>query len=228
MRLLLLRHGQTVANVNGALDTAVPGLELTELGRRQAGAAAWALADEGIEAIAVSTATRTGQTAAPLAEALGSTPAAYDGLREIAAGDFEMRHDQEALEGYLGTIGGWLEGDLGRPMPGGETGTEFLRRYDAAMARICSTASQTVLVVTHGAAIRAWVTHRATGDHAPAHEPLHNTGCIRLEGSLEEGWSITAWEREPVGGAWLEDETAPDPTGGELDADEAPAQSSGS
>ena len=45
MRLLLLRHGQTHGNTAGALDTAVPGLGLTELGRRQAEAAARALTD---------------------------------------------------------------------------------------------------------------------------------------------------------------------------------------
>ena len=38
MRLLLLRHGQTESNVIGALDTAVPGAPLNELGLRQAAA----------------------------------------------------------------------------------------------------------------------------------------------------------------------------------------------
>ena len=33
MRLLLMRHGQTHANVSGELDTAHPGLDLTDLGR---------------------------------------------------------------------------------------------------------------------------------------------------------------------------------------------------
>jgi broad specificity phosphatase PhoE len=234
MRLLLLRHGQTVANTTAALDTAVPGLELTDLGRRQADAASLALADERIGTIAVSTALRTSQTAAPLARRLGATPTRYDGLREIAAGDLEMRNDRQALEGYLGTVGAWIDGDLDRRMIGGETGAEFLARYDAAMREVCTAGVGTVLVVSHGAAIRTWVTHRATGEHAPVHEGLHNTGCIRLEGSPGEGWAITSWEREPVGGAWLEDETAPDPTGGELDAGEAvgrggpAAQSSGS
>lgn len=236
MRLLLLRHGQTVANTTASLDTAAPGLELTDLGWRQARAAARALADAGVAALAVSTATRTSQTAAPLASALGATPVAHDGLREITAGDFEMRNDQAALEGYLGTIGAWLDGDLGRRMPGGETGVEFLARYDAAMVRVCEAAAGTALVVSHGAAIRTWVTHRARGDHAPSHEGLHNTGCISLEGSPADGWEITSWEREPVGGSWLEDEAAADPTGGELesgqgdqrDAHPSPGQSSGS
>ncbi len=97
-----------------------------------------------------------------------------------------MRNDHEAIEGYLGTIGGWLEGDLLRRMPGGETGHEFLARYDAAVARVCARGSDVTLVVSHGAAIRTWVTHRAGGDHAPIHEGLHNTGCITLDGSPDE------------------------------------------
>jgi len=37
MRLILIRHGQTVSNVGGLLDTAHPGADLTPLGRQQAG-----------------------------------------------------------------------------------------------------------------------------------------------------------------------------------------------
>ena len=69
MRLLLMRHGQTHANVSGELDTAHPGLELTDLGHTQATAAAQALLDEHLDAIYVSSRTRTHQTAAPTARA---------------------------------------------------------------------------------------------------------------------------------------------------------------
>lgn len=216
MRLHLLRHGQTHANVAGALDTALPGLELTELGRRQARAAARALAGEGIEAIAISTLTRTAETASPVANVLGLNPTQHDGLREIPAGDYEMLSDDASVHAYLTTIAAWLDGDLDREMPGGETGTAFLRRYDAAIVQLCRGTLASALVVSHGAAIRTWVTHRATGEHAPVHEGLHNTGCVTLEGSPEDGWTIVSWQREPIGGAWLDDVSAPDPTGDEL------------
>ena len=48
-----MRHGQTHANVSGELDTAHPGLDLTDLGRAQAVAASKALADEALDAIFV-------------------------------------------------------------------------------------------------------------------------------------------------------------------------------
>ncbi|WP_107705426.1 histidine phosphatase family protein [Nocardioides allogilvus] len=229
MRLLLLRHGQTHSNVSGALDTAFPGAALTDLGRRQADAVVQALDGTSIDTIAVSNLLRTAETAHPIATALALTPAEHDGLREITAGDFEMRADEEAVFGFLGTIADWLDGDLDLRMPGGETCTEFLARYDDAIARVCTDGVAAALVVSHGAAIRTWVTHRASGEHAPIHEGLHNTGCIVLDGSPEEGWAIVAWDREPIGGDWLDDEQAPDPTGGDLDPDdEVPDQSSGS
>ena len=95
-------------------------------------------------------------------------------------------------------------------------GRDFLERYDEAIARTCALGVDATLVVSHGAAIRTWVTHRASGDHAPVHEGLHNTGCIVLTGDPDGGWTIESWGREPIGGAWLDDTIAPDPTGEEL------------
>jgi probable phosphoglycerate mutase len=219
MRLLLLRHGQTHGNTAGALDTAIPGLHLTELGRRQAEAAARALADRGVDQIYVSTLTRTHQTAAPLASLLGIEPRELDGLREIAAGDFEMAGDHDAIAGYIGTVADWLEGRYDTRMPGGESGHEFLARYDAAVAEIHRAIEEaghrTALLVSHGAAIRTWVSARVADveTHARATDPLHNTACIELAGDPASGWVVRAWHSEPVGGAFLDDLTAPDPTG---------------
>ena len=117
MRLLLMRHGQTHANVSGELDTAHPGLDLTDLGRAQAAAAARALADEQIDAIYVSSRVRTHQTAQPTADDRDLTPVQLDGLEEIQAGDFEMRSDHDAVAGYIGSVAAWIEGDLSHRMP---------------------------------------------------------------------------------------------------------------
>jgi probable phosphoglycerate mutase len=219
MRLLLLRHGQTHGNTAGALDTAVPGLGLTELGRRQAEAAARALTDHGIEQIYVSTLLRTHQTAAPLAATLGLQPRELDGLREISAGDFEMGTDHDAIAGYIGTVADWVEQRYDTRMPGGESGHEFLARYDAAVAEIHRSVEaaghRTALLVSHGAAIRTYVSARVPDveSHARATDPLHNTACIELVGDPVQGWRVHAWHAEPVGGAFLDDATAPDPTG---------------
>lgn len=215
-----MRHGQTHANVSGELDTAHPGVELTDLGRAQAVAASKALAEEHLDAIYVSSRVRTHQTAAPTAEDRALTPTELEGLEEIQAGDFEMRSDHDAVAGYIGSVATWLEGDLTHRMPGAETGEEFLSRFDAAVRRIVGAGHAAALVVSHGAALRTWISSRMDPhpDAPPATQPLHNTALVVLEGDFDAGWRMVSWQGHPVGGEFLEDPTAEDPTG-DLDAD---------
>jgi probable phosphoglycerate mutase len=215
-----MRHGQTHANVSGELDTAHPGVDLTDLGRAQAVAASKALADEHLDAIYVSSRVRTHQTAAPTAEGRDLTPTELDGLEEIQAGDFEMRNDHDAVAGYIGSVATWLEGNLTHRMPGAETGEEFLARFDAAVHRIARAGHDAALVVSHGAALRTWICSRMDPhpDAPPATQPLHNTALVVLEGDVDTGWRMVSWQGHPVGGEFLEDPTAEDPTG-DLDAD---------
>jgi len=218
MRLLLLRHGQTESNVKGALDTAVPGADLTDLGRAQARAAGEVLAERAIDAIYCSTLVRTQQTAAPLAERLGLRPMILEGLRELSAGDLEMRTDTDSGIAYQDVLVKWLlEGDLTARLPGGESAQDFLSRFDAAVEEIRSAGHRTVLVVSHGAAIRTWVGLRHAAEPADrwqqqAAERLYNTGCIELELDDAGSWQVVAWHNHPVGGHLLEDDTSPDPT----------------
>ena len=216
-----MRHGQTHANVSGELDTAHPGLDLTDLGRAQALAASRAIADERLDAIYVSSRVRTHQTAAPSADARRLPLTELAGLEEIQAGEFEMRSDHDAVAGYIGSVATWLEGDLAHRMPGAETGEEFLARFDAAVRTIVEAGHGAALVVSHGAALRTWVSSRMEPhpEAPPATQPLHNTALIVLEGDVDSGWRMVSWQGHPVGGAYLEDPTAEDPTG-DLDADD--------
>jgi probable phosphoglycerate mutase len=210
-----MRHGQTHANVSGELDTAHPGLDLTDLGRAQAVAASRALADEHLDAVYVSSRVRTHQTAAPTAEARGLALTQLDGIEEVQAGDFEMRSDHDAVAGYIGAVAAWLQGDLTHRMPGSESGEEFLARFDAAVRTIVDAGHEAALVVSHGAALRTWASTRMEPhpDAPPATQPLHNTALIVLEGDFDAGWRMVSWQGHPVGGAYLEDPAAEDPTG---------------
>ena len=122
MRLILIRHGQTPSNVLNLLDTSVPGPELTELGLRQAQALPDALArnlpEVSIAALYASSQTRAQQTAAPLAAALGLDVQIREGIREIAAGEMEMKGDPPSVIAYLRTARSWLQGQLDVRMPG--------------------------------------------------------------------------------------------------------------
>ncbi|MER6271516.1 histidine phosphatase family protein [Streptomyces sp. NPDC001797] len=205
MRLLLIRHGQTPTNVDFLLDTAVPGPGLTALGEQQAAALPGALADEDIEALYVSTLTRTQLTAAPLAAARGLDPVVRDGIREVFAGDLEMLpgHSERGEE-YMRTVFAWAAGDTAPRMPGGESGDEVLGRYDAVVAEAAASGAGTVAMVSHGAVIRLWTAARADNVDVPyaASRPLGNTGVVILEGSPSDGWKALSWEGavvEPTG-----------------------------
>jgi broad specificity phosphatase PhoE len=213
MRLILIRHGQTPSNVRNLLDTSVPGPGLTPLGQQQALAVPAALEsqvpDAGIVALYASTQTRAQLTAAPLAQELGLSVQIRDGLREISAGNLELKGDKPSILAYLTTARSWMMGDRDLRMPGGETGTEVLDRFDAIIREAEEThGNATVAVVSHGAMIRVWAGCRAVNvdSASPENYELSNTGIVVLEGSMDGtgtgssqfGWKVISWEGSAV------------------------------
>lgn len=221
MRILLVRHGQTPANVLGTLETAAPGPGLTDLGRQQAHGVVEALDSERIAAIYVSNLRRTHETAAPLAEVLGVTPIELPGTHEIEAGDVEGRRDHDSVRVYMTTAFAWGSGDLEPRMPGGSDGHEFFARFDESIDLVVAAHPDdaTVVVVSHGAAIRVWTGQRVSnlGDGFTGDNHLDNTGVVVIEGSPATGWTALSWGGTPVGGERLADRTAEDPLGESVD-----------
>ena len=212
MRLLLIRHGQTPANVLGLLDTAHPGPGLTVLGERQANAVAEVLRGEEIDGVFATTLMRTQLTALPFAAAT-----VIDGLQEIEAGELEGRSDRASVRIYLETAFAWGSGDLDVTMPGATDGHAFFERFDRGISTVARVG--TAAVFSHGAAIRVWTAARArnvTPIFAGTHY-LENTGVVELDGSAELGWTLISWAGAPVGGPSLADESAADPIGEALD-----------
>lgn len=194
-RLILVRHGQTRSNVHGLLDTALPGAELTPLGREQARSVVDVLAGERIDRVVASPLARTVQTATPIAEERGLRLGTHHGLREILAGDLELLSDRDAHRTYLRTAFAWATGDLSAAMPGRpETGTGFFERYDDAVDAALD-GVDTALCVSHGAAIRTWAASRAVnvdGDFGAEHG-LPNTGVVILERDGAGSWHVDTW-----------------------------------
>lgn len=90
--LVLVRHGQSAAFLPGRPFPLMDGHgdpPLTEEGREQAERVGERLAGEGVDAIYVSTLSRTLQTAAPLAGRTRLAPRVYADLREVHLGDWE-------------------------------------------------------------------------------------------------------------------------------------------
>lgn len=218
MRLLLIRHGETPDNVAGRLASVLPGPSLTEQGRSQAAALADRLGGEPIGAVVASRATRAQETAAPLAAALGVEVDVHDGLHEIFCGDLEGRTDREAAGTFLSTVSTWWR-DLDARIPGGENGTELVRRYTDAIDRVAASAEaagvDTVAVVSHAGSIVTWVSATASNlDEGTVHgRGLENTGVLRLEGSPADGWTVTHWHEEALAASAIDVASGADPAG---------------
>ncbi|MEY2849540.1 MAG: hypothetical protein RI885_2207 [Actinomycetota bacterium] len=213
MRLILIRHGQTPSNVEGLLDTRIPGPGLTELGTAQAAAIPAALAGESIDVLVASDMVRTQLTIAPLAAETGLEVLVRGGIREISAGDLEMRNDREAVELYLDTVMAWAGGDFAPFIAGGERGREAMTRFDAVVDEVSRSGAETAVFVSHGAMIRswaAWVSSNVDADYAGDHG-LSNTAIVVLEGSPDAGWVTLTWDGEPLGGPAVTDDAADGP-----------------
>lgn len=217
MRLYLIRHGQTTSNLIHALDTDAPGASLTDLGHRQAAAIPEAVRDRRIDTIWCSPLVRTQQTAQPLASDRGITPQVRDGLREVRAGTYEMRHDPEAVQVYLDCLTGWAT-DRSLRFEGGESFDEVVARFDGVVDEIYAQAvaegHEAAAVVTHGAMMRVWTAY-VVQDPDIGHRPAYNTCMAELEGT-PGARRLVSWGEQPLGGRHLADPRHTGP-GGEPD-----------
>ena len=220
MKLLLVRHGRTIANIMGALDTAFPGNSLDATGLTQAASLPNRLDTDQLAEISslwTSPIARARQTIAPLEGATGLTADIDSGLREVLAGDLEMCTDARSVACYTDTTRAWMIGRTaarltGRPADGADT----CARFAAAGARSARApaadvgADGTALLVAHGTVLRLWTALAAApgGGADPAwiaDHPMRNTGISVVEGDPECGWSLVDWNE----GEWSAP-TAPD------------------
>ncbi len=148
-RLLLLRHGQTGLSVEKRYSGR-GNPELTELGRRQADAAADYLAARGgITAVVSSPLQRARDTAAASAKALGLDVTVDEDLTETDFGQWEGLTFGEASASDPETHGRWLR-DTSVAPPGGESFDAVATRVRRARNRIIAEyGGATVLVVSH-------------------------------------------------------------------------------
>jgi probable phosphoglycerate mutase len=199
LKLYLVRHGQTSGNVRRALDTALPGPPLTELGQEQAVELVGRLSGEPIVAVYASEAVRARQTAVPLAASLGLDVQVVDGVYEVQAGDLEGLNDPASIRTYLATVEPWTRGELDSAMPNGESGESVHARMNAAVAQIRAKHEQAdpdgiAVLVSHGGAIRLtadWVSDNVRPEVANA-ALIPNTGIVVLD-AIPGGWHCLRW-----------------------------------
>ncbi|WP_339018718.1 bifunctional RNase H/acid phosphatase [Corynebacterium simulans] len=163
-RFILVRHGQTAMSVakqySGHADP-----ELTEFGRKQALAAAQALADTPVDAIVCSPLKRCQQTAQAIARSVRPAGADKDalevetvaGLIEVDFGLWEGKTFAEAHAADGELHGQWLE-DASVACPGGESLQQVHRRVRKTRQELQEKyAGKTVVVVSHVNPIKSFI-----------------------------------------------------------------------
>jgi broad specificity phosphatase PhoE len=198
VRLILARHGRTAANVAKALDSRPPGMPLDDVGLAEAEALGRRLAPVPIEAVYASQAIRAQQTAAPVAAGHGLDVVVVDGVQEVFIGDLEGRDDAESRERFEEAYRAWIRGELDVHLPGGESALDLRERFVPAVEAIRAAASGTVLLVSHGAAIRLGV--GALLGEAAETRYVPNAGIVVLS-ATPDGWELEHWDpAKPVAG----------------------------
>jgi broad specificity phosphatase PhoE len=223
-RLVLVRHGQSIANVDKRLDTRPPGAELTPLGRDQARAFARnAASPPGL--LLHSVATRAAQTAAEISTEVDVPAKEVTGIHEVQVGDLENRNDEAAVDEFDAIYRRWLGGERDVPLPGGETANQVLDRYLPVLTDLRTRYldddgwTSDIVVISHGAAIRltAAVLAGVESSFALDHH-LANTEAVVLTPITDGRWSCVQWGTRtppfyPVPDAAVAADVSSDPMG---------------
>ncbi|MHB0912811.1 MAG: alpha-ribazole phosphatase [Armatimonadota bacterium] len=191
MRIILVRHGETVFNrdsrYQGHMDS-----ELSPRGREQAEAAAERLSGEKIDAVYSSDLSRARETAEAIAARHGLPVTTDPALRECSFGDWEGLTVREITERYPELYASYRRDSLTHRAPGGERLEELSERVVRAVEAIAeSHPDETVAVVVHGGPIRAFVCH-ALGVGLATFRKMHldNAGITSFRWDAEGGWFL--------------------------------------
>ena len=143
--LVLLRHGQNEANVQGFLATDLPGTSLTPAGMQQALEWGRATDPRSLAVVATSEALRARQTGRLVLQGMHeANPNLSDeefpelrivpGIFETQVGDWEnatIKDNPNIMKQWLRTYYSWLQGDVDTATPGplGESARQIFARY---------------------------------------------------------------------------------------------------
>lgn len=190
MRLIFVRHGQTVFNHESRYQGHTD-VELSDLGRRQALRVADRLRDEEIDAIYSSDLSRARVTAEEIAK-FHNLPVNTDAdLRECAFGDWEGLTTAEISARFPEDYAAYQRDSVANRASGGERLESVQTRVVQAIERIENRhPNATVAVVIHGGPIRGFVCH-ALGASLRAYRKMNIGNC-----------GITIFSRDPDG-KWL-------------------------
>jgi Histidine phosphatase superfamily (branch 1) len=217
-----VRHGQSIDNAAGIIDTEPPGTALTQTGEDQADAVAQAIQSEfgkDIAGVFDSQEIRTQETAAPLVAELVShgnviSAQTLSGLNEIPAGTFEG-DPTNSLEGILYLLAplSWVFGDVLVPDVGDPSvnGVTFDESFGGAVQTIYDgtatggAGSPTDVAFSSEGAIAVWTMMNVNNpdfsvllqEVLETEGFLPNTGQVVVEGSPGD-WTLVSYDGTAV------------------------------
>jgi broad specificity phosphatase PhoE len=202
MKLLLVRHGESVGNITQVLQSREE--PLTERGREQARQVAAHLATrDDVAAIYASPLARALETSQIIGTAVELTPRPDEALAEISVGDAAGLTFQEWSARLPEEATRFHKEGLDYAFPGGESGRQLGARTAAAIDRIIATHRHepgAVVIVSHGGALSWILGHllRESGDAWPSHT-FDNCSITEVEIDPEHGGASTVVCQNAVG-----------------------------
>jgi probable phosphoglycerate mutase len=178
--LLLVRHGETQANIDGVWhgSTDTP---LTDRGHRQAGRVATHLlaSAPGVTAIHSSDLQRAVHTARPIADAFGHSVQTWPELREYDLGGWEGKAFADLHENY--DLWAHMQRDPDYAPHGGESPRQVTSRLAGIFDRLADAhRGEKIVVVLHGGALAMILGHLLHGGHSNWQHHLSNASVSEL------------------------------------------------
>lgn len=156
MRLILVRHGETEANVNGVYS-GWTNYHLTEKGKKQVKRLVNILVEENIDVIYSSPSERTLDTARNIGSLLNLEVNIKENIRELNFGIFEGKTNKEIQDEFQRDYKAWVEDFVNFRIPKGESLQDLYTRINSLLTDIKGT-DKTYLFVTHGGVIQTIIT----------------------------------------------------------------------
>lgn len=190
--IYVMRHGESVVNLERRLTCRRFEGDLSEAGKIQAQKAARWFADKGITQIRHSPFHRAQQTAEIVGAALDLTSVLDDDLREMDCGSLEGRTDDEGWAIWSSVYARWQACEPDARFPDGESYAEAAARFKRALAK-CAPDVNTLLVTHGGISVTGLPPFCVNAETMGWVEHLRNTGIIVLEHYDADRYSCSAW-----------------------------------
>jgi broad specificity phosphatase PhoE len=192
--IYVMRHAQSVVNVEHRITGRTFEGDLTQLGKAQAAKASEWLLGKGITQIAHSPFHRTEQTARIVSNKLGLPTNPDADLGEIDCGDLDWHTDEESWAAWRVIYERWKQRDWKASFPGGESYQQCFDRFNRCVMAI--EPHETVLLVTHGGITETVIPYLCVNAAAlQGRRMLDHTGIIVLEPYGDGRYICRAWNQ---------------------------------